>query len=94
MRIHVTQEDIDNGGRNGSNCPIALAVRRQVPSLGDAVIGGAAVLKMGSEALTVAATLTSRARAFIRRNDNFGDTRPFSFDLDVPAALKEEKVQE
>ena len=29
MFVEVTEEDIENGGKGGSNCPIALALKRK-----------------------------------------------------------------
>ena len=35
MKIHVTQEDIDKGRANSyQKCPVALAIKRQIPNNG------------------------------------------------------------
>ena len=78
-KINVTKRDIQLGEKdNALDCPVALAVKRHLPSR---------CLQVGSETVTFdcgSIFLPESAREFIHRFDTGKRVKPFSFTLEIP----------
>lgn len=75
MKVTVTQEDIDNGDRTQSRCPIALAISRAY-GLKNIGVGGFSVTGMSKTRW-----LPVEAQLFVRDFDNGHPVKPFEFRL-------------
>jgi hypothetical protein len=81
VRIRVTQEDIDRGGKGPYACPIALAVRRALPELDEPfVVTERFYLDDGMIAYVL---LPAQAQDFIWLYDLDLAVEPFEFELDL-----------
>lgn len=96
--INVTQTDIDAGGVNHCNCPVARAVERTladwlVPEVGYTHVSLFDDTKSGALSELFLPDSAQRFIARVSRHHDAGSTEtlePFSFELDLPAwALRE-----
>ena len=85
VRVQVTQQDIDAGCHDGSNCPCARAARRVLP--------GFPRIRFGIRAWWLddrtgpALPYPAEVADWIDRYDYRKPVEPFEFDLDVPDDL-------
>lgn len=79
MKFHVTEEDIENGAKcSPDRCPIALAIRREMPEAVVFVLPGA--IEIDGRVFRV----TREIRNFIADFDAcFSDMAPLTFELPV-----------
>lgn len=89
MQIQVTHADIVGGRRHSSyGCPVALAIRRALPSLSEVEVGAHTItLKSPS---SVQSLLVPQIEWFVKRFDKglpWPLVRPFIFDLNVADRL-------
>lgn len=89
MQIQVTHADIVGGRRHSSyGCPVALAIRRALPSLSEVEVGAHTItLKSPS---SVQSLLVPQIEWFVKRFDKglpWPLVRPFTFDLNVADRL-------
>lgn len=87
LRVEVTQEDIDNGViASPQNCPIALAVKRELTAQGyhylGIIVGNMQVQVLYDAYCPVARyNLPVEAYNFILAFDNKGTVEPFTMEL-------------
>jgi len=85
VTISVTQADIDDGRhRDCTSCPLALAVRRALPSLPGLSVGNWGIFP---DPRRDPIELPDTARIFVATFDADLPVEPFSFTIDVPAEL-------
>ena len=90
VTINVTQDDIDNGDREGCTCPIALAAARVLPPRTHWHVGNSHIFMGEPDGIGGSKPqieLPREARIFISRFDGGLRPEPFAFDLDVPGDL-------
>lgn len=89
--IEVTQQDIDTGFRlDCTQCPVARAINRGL-SPGCVCGVGQGYIKICSPGLagrTVGIDMPPAVRRFINRYDTGKKTKPFTFDLNIPAEFR------
>lgn len=88
MIIQVTQEHIDNGLSDDCIlCPIALAFFDvlAIGLLAHVSSGGFRLMRRENKEIVHSGYLPKEARYFISRFDDCEETKPISFDVDIPA---------
>lgn len=78
MQIKVTQSDISNGGTEGCDCPVALAMRRKWPN---AFVGAVRFKTDGAE--LTQHDLPHEAVSWITDYDRGLPVTPFTFEVSV-----------
>ena len=89
MKIKVTQEDIDKGGRGTShcmNCPVARAIQRET-GFTTSVWPTVAFIYNGSGpfSLPCHVAMPSSVTEFVKAHDIQRPVEPFEFELELPA---------
>ncbi len=88
LTVDVTQGDIANGTRGAcARCPVALAINRAAVRAGLRIHGN--LEARVADIVTVGGLIAKtpfRARNFIEVFDSGGETKPFSFTLELDAA--------
>jgi hypothetical protein len=85
--FRVTARDIAAGvKRSAYQCPVALALRRSIPSAGDVIVcSRIAIYRTEEDSWPFAQVATpDEVRCFTRDFDGGRRVKPFSFKLDLP----------
>ena len=81
MKVHVAQEDIDAGEKGrASDCPIALALRRELSA--GMVRVGYHVVSWNIGGSSFIADLSNSAKYFVRAFDRGRPVKPFAFVIE------------
>lgn len=88
MKIKVTQEHIDKGNSTYGWCPVALALREQIPHVRDVFVARQSIAVYMSTPEPHVFPTPGNVCAFIDVFDTDGDAEVQPFEFDLPLGAK------